>query len=293
VKHTRLEAALRAAIVAEEFELAYQPQLRTNTHEAIAMEVLLRWQRPGQQVVMPSEFAWLLDETGLVLELGEWVLRRACQQMSAWNQSGPHCMRICVNVSAKQFESPQFAFSVKKALLDYGLDPQLLELEVQESVLLRDSKRVRASFDRLKALGVRIAIDDFGTGYSSLTCLRRYKLDSIKVGRSFIAALRAKTISTDFAAALFGIGRSLGLHVVAVGIERREQLQVVERHGCDAAQGYFIARPMGAADATRWLKKIVKNHHRAAKAHGAVKLGQLLPMPNAVDSQLVQRAAGN
>jgi diguanylate cyclase (GGDEF)-like protein len=292
VEHTRLEAALRVAIVNEEFELAYQPQLRSKSHEAIGMEVLLRWQRPGHQVVMPSEFASLLDDTGLVLELGEWVLRRACQQVSAWNQSGAHRMRACVNVSAKQFESPQFAYSVKKALADYGLAPELLELEVQESVLLRDSNRIRTSFERLKSLGVRIAIDDFGTGYSSLTCLRRYKLDSIKVGRSFIAALRAKKVSTDFAAALFSVGRSLGLHVVAVGIERKEQLELVERRGCDAAQGYFIARPMSAANATRWLKRLARNHERRGQGSD-VKLGQVVPLPNASDPRRVQRVAEN
>jgi EAL domain-containing protein (putative c-di-GMP-specific phosphodiesterase class I) len=145
----------------------------------------------------------------------------------------------------------------------------------------------------LKALGVRIAIDDFGTGYSSLTCLRRYKLDSIKVGRSFIAAVRAKKVSTDFAAALFSVGRSLGLHVVAVGIERREQLELLERRGCDALQGYLIARPMPAAGATRWLKKLERNQQRVAKARGAVKLGQLVPLPNAEDPRRIQRVAEN
>jgi diguanylate cyclase (GGDEF)-like protein len=289
VRQTELETALREAINNEEFELTYQPQVRTHSHEVIAVEVLLRWRRPGRGVVMPSEFASLLDDTGLVMQLGDWVLRHACQQLSAWNSSSRLGLRACINVSPRQFENPLFADSVRRALEDYGLQGEQLELEVQEAVLLKDTQRVRTSFELLKALGVRIAIDDFGTGFSSLTCLRRYPLDTIKIGRSFVSALQTKAQKTRVAAAILGVGRSLGLSVVAVGVERRSQLEFLERQGCDAVQGFLIAKPMSAVDATAWLRNLTRAERSrassAARAETSVSLSlrSLLPLTSSSD----------
>ncbi|NTV97123.1 MAG: EAL domain-containing protein, partial [Thiobacillus sp.] len=243
-----LEAALRRGIENAELRLHYQPQF--DQHGGlIGVEALLRWQPPGQPLVLPGSFIDLAEETGLILPIGAWVLESACLQLKQW-QEAPACrdITIAVNVSASQFRQPDFARHVADVLASTGVAPGRLKLELTESVVMDQTEAVIARMETIRALGVGFAMDDFGTGYSSLSYLKRLPLDQLKIDRSFIRDVPGDPNDTAIVLAILAMSETLGLHVIAEGVETTEQRDFLQRNGCTAYQGYLYARPMPAED---------------------------------------------
>ncbi len=239
-----LEVDLRRALVAGEFSLAYQPQINLSRNELIAMEALLRWTSAERGSVPPSEFIPLAEETGLIIPLGEWVLREACREAARW----PDPIKVAVNLSPVQFRNRGLVTTVTQALAAARLSPSRLELEITEAVLLQDDETIVSMLHQLRALGVRISMDDFGTGYSSLSYLRSFPFDKIKIDRSFIKDIDRSRDSAVIIKAIASLGQSLGIETTAEGIETDEQLEIVRRAGCTEMQGYLVSPPRPACD---------------------------------------------
>lgn len=236
-----LERQLRQAMVERQFELHYQPQVEAGTWRVVGAEALLRWRHPERGLLMPKDFVPLAEETGLIVPLGEWVLRTACNQAQPWGN-----LRLAVNLSATQFRQPGLAAVVAKALADSGMAPGRLEVEVTETILLQDVETSLHILQEIKRLGVRIAMDDFGTGYSSLSYLRTFPFDKIKIDRSFINDLGRMGEAAAIVRAVVQLGRSLGLRTSAEGVETRTQAEILLLDGCDEVQGFHFGRPMRA-----------------------------------------------
>ncbi len=252
-----LEHDLRTAITRNEFELAYQPQARLDTREITGFEALLRWRHPQRGQVSPAVFIPVAEESGAIQQIGEWVLRQACTEASSWTNP----LGVAVNVSAMQLHNPQFTQLVHGILLETGLSPARLELEITETALVRDFNRALATLRQLKALGVRIAMDDFGTGYSSLSNLRAFPFDKIKIDGSFIKAVDTNEQAATIVRAVLGIGRGLKLPVLAEGVETGEELGFLGAELCDQIQGYLLGKPANIAG-FRYLT------HGAGSLHG-------------------------
>jgi EAL domain-containing protein (putative c-di-GMP-specific phosphodiesterase class I) len=234
-----LERDLRGAVERNELRLEYQPQ-STPDGRITGFEALLRWHHPVHGIVSPSNFIPIAEESGLIIELGEWVLRQACAEAAAWNRP----LRISVNVSAVQFRRGDLQGLVHTVLLETGVAPERLELEITEGVLIENLSRAAAVLRNLKALGIRIALDDFGTGYSSLSYLQSFPLDLIKIDRRFISDLEERNDSIAIVRAVIGLAHGLQLPVVAEGVETAEQRDILVREGCNELQGFFIGRPL-------------------------------------------------
>ena len=241
-----LESSLRLAIHHQEFSLHYQPQLDLRTGSIVCAEALLRWQRPGKPEVNPAVFVPVLESSGLIGEVGEWVLREACRQNRAWQQQGLPKMPVAVNLSAIQFNRRNMADMIAAILAETGLEAKYLELEFTESAVMRDTRDVGDTIRRLDELGVRLALDDFGTGYSSLSYLRRFHLDKIKIDQSFVRDLNLDPDDAAITVAIIGMAQDLKVAVVAEGVETREQGEFLRQHGCDAVQGFYFSRPLTA-----------------------------------------------
>ncbi len=235
-----LEYDLKQALAQQQLELHYQPQVELGVNRIVGFEALARWRHPKRGLIPPGEFIPLAEDSGLIVALGEWVLRTACAAAVSWAEH----IRIAVNLSPAQLTASDLPAQIRTVLADQGLAPGRLELEITESVLVKDSERMLAEFSRLKALGVRIAITDFGTGYSSLSYLHRFPFDTIKIDQSFIQALGTDADSSAIVRAVIGLGKSLGIPVIAEGVETAEQLDLLRREHCDQVQGYLINRPM-------------------------------------------------
>jgi diguanylate cyclase (GGDEF)-like protein/PAS domain S-box-containing protein len=234
-----LEHDLRRAIPQGELNLVYQPQKDIRNGNVVGFEALLRWKHPVRGEVLPSEFIPLAEETGLIFQIGEWVMRSACREAAAW----PQPLTVAVNVSARQIHSEQFAATLHDILFETKLAPNQLELEITETALIRDLARALSTLRLVKALGVRIAMDDFGTGYSSLSNLMSFPFDKIKIDASFIRSVNANDQAATIVRAVLGLGRGLRLPVLAEGVETHAELQFLQRELCDEAQGYFLGRP--------------------------------------------------
>ncbi len=239
-KKRMLETDLRRAVLEGEFVLHYQPIVSTIDTKICGYEALIRWQHPTRGLVPPLEFIPVAEETGLIVQIGEWVINQACKQAVLW----PANVRISVNLSPLQIRSPKFLASVVKALADSGLRPGRLELEVTESALLEQTELVFTTLGNLKALGVRIGLDDFGTGYSSLGYLHSFAFDNIKIDRSFVQAMATRPQSAAVVKAVLMLAEDLGISTIAEGIETLEQFNDLKLRGCDEAQGYYFGRPM-------------------------------------------------
>ncbi|RAX38562.1 GGDEF domain-containing protein [Rhizobium tropici] len=248
---------LRRAVERDEFVLHYQPQKEIRSGRVIGVEALVRWQHPSEGFLLPDAFIPLAEETGLIVPLGEIVLRKACQQARAWRDRGLPDLRIGVNVSARQFLESSLTSQVASALQAAGLDPQWLELELTESLIMRDVEGAIERMLELKALGVSLAIDDFGTGYSSLSTLRRFPLSRLKIDRSFIADIPAKPGDMAITSAIVSLGRTLELEVVAEGVETEEQARFLEGAGCELLQGYLFARPLPSSEVESLLAGMI------------------------------------
>jgi diguanylate cyclase (GGDEF)-like protein/PAS domain S-box-containing protein len=250
VRHS-LEMDLRGSLEAGEFHLVYQPQLRLDTGELTGFEALLRWTSPKRGAISPAEFIPVAEETGLIVPLGEWVLRTACTEATKW----PDQIRIAVNLSPMQFRARGLAAMVTSALAATGLEPHRLELEITESALLEDDTATIAILHQLRALGIRVSMDDFGVGYSSLSYLRKFPFDKIKIDRSFVGTLNESSESKAIVRTIASLGENLGMETTAEGIETKEQLDLVRQAGCTEAQGYFFSRPCRADDAMRIIEQ--------------------------------------
>ncbi len=234
-----LEHDLRQAITRQELRLVYQPLKKIPSGEVIGFEALLRWTNQTRGEVSPSEFIPIAEDTGIILSIGEWVLREACREAATWTQP----LTVAVNVSAVQIHNANFAHAVHEILFETGLAPARLELEVTETALVRDLDRALATLRRIKMLGVRIAMDDFGTGYSSLSNLRAFPFDKIKIDRSFIKSINVNEQAAAIVRSVFGLGRALGLPVLAEGVETAAEFEFLEKENCNEAQGYLLGRP--------------------------------------------------
>jgi diguanylate cyclase (GGDEF)-like protein len=247
----QLEADLRNALVHDELELYYQPQVDAMSEEITGCEALLRWNHPVRGLVMPFEFIPLAEEIGLIVPIGEWVLRKACQEAKSW----PKPYRIAVNLSPAQFRSRDLVQSVLDALAETNLEPHRLELEITETTLLRDDETTMATLQRLHDLGIKISMDDFGTGYASLSNLHRFPFDKIKIDRSFVVGMEGKGDGAAIIKAVVWLGKELGITTVAEGVETDEQLQQVRAYGCSEVQGYLFSRPLPVSALRKYIER--------------------------------------
>ncbi|HJW81382.1 MAG TPA: EAL domain-containing protein, partial [Acidiferrobacterales bacterium] len=250
-----LESSLRHAIGRNEFRLYYQPQIDTTSGAILGVEALLRWQHPDFGLVAPAEFIPLLEETGLIAPVSEWVFRAACEQLCAWHAAGWPALRMAVNLSPRQFQAAGLAIMIERGLATVGCDPELIELEITENVLLRHAAATLDTLDALRTLGVRLAIDDFGTGYSSLSYLRRYSIDTLKIDRSFVHDVPGDPDDSAIISAIIVMAQSLKLDVIAEGVETEAQRDFLRERGCHMMQGYLFSRPLPADELTALLGK--------------------------------------
>jgi len=244
---------LRGAVKREEFVLHYQPQLDIREGKVVGLEALLRWNDAARGPRSPAEFIPVLEETGLIVPVGEWVLRKACTQARAWQFAGLSHLRISVNLSPKQFREKELPRKVESILKETGLEPRSLELELTESVLMDDQKHSVSVLDELKDLGALIALDDFGTGYSSLGFLKAFPVDTLKIDRSFIRDIGEDEEDRAICSAIVSLGQALKLQVMAEGVETEAQMGILREQGCHLIQGFLFARPMPPDDVWTWL----------------------------------------
>ncbi|NHZ44059.1 EAL domain-containing protein [Massilia aquatica] len=261
-EHVRLESDLRRALERNELEVFYQPQARLDDQRIIGMEALVRWKHPTRGMVPPVEFIPLAEETGLINPLGEFVLRTACAQLKAWIDQGLPPMRVAVNLSVRQLLQKNFADSVEAVLVETGLAPDLLELEITESTLMEHAQDTLKALHRLRGLGVRLSIDDFGTGYSSLSYLKRFPVDIIKIDRSFVADVPHDADDAAIIAGIIALAHSLRLEVVAEGVETEAQLDYLRAQHCDLLQGWYLAPAMPA---DQFAEMIIKREAMALR----------------------------
>ncbi|NEV60777.1 putative bifunctional diguanylate cyclase/phosphodiesterase [Thiorhodococcus minor] len=251
----QLEKHLRHAVDREELKLFYQPQVSLETDRIVGVEALVRWRHPERGLVLPGELIGLAEETRLIFPIGEWVLRQACRQLARWRQVLDPGLRMAVNLSAVQFQQPGLAEMVRSALDDAGLEPQALELEVTESLLMDNASRTVETLTMLKEMGIQLSIDDFGTGYSSLVYLKRFPVGQLKIDRSFVRDILEDSGDAAICTAIIALASYLRLEVVAEGVETPEQLDWLRRSGCDRVQGYLLGRPAPAAEIEAMLAR--------------------------------------
>lgn len=246
-----LESDLRRALEREELELFYQPKVSLRDGELTGSEALLRWRHPERGMVPPNAFIGIAEDSGLIVEIGEWVLREACRTASRWNGEGKPLHKVAINLSPRQFQGADLAGMVFRALEESACRPEWIELEITESLLLAEENEVLDVLNSFRAKGISIAIDDFGTGYSALSYLARFPIATLKIDRSFISSIATDTYRAELVKAILSIARCLGQQVVAEGVETLEQAEFLKAHGCHVAQGYFYGKPMPASEFER------------------------------------------
>jgi diguanylate cyclase (GGDEF)-like protein len=257
-RRMQLEMDLRVALENGEFFLVYQPTFDLRDMRPTGLEALIRWNSPGRGVVQPDDFIPTLEETGLIVEVGKWVLEEACRQGAKWREAG-HPIGMAVNVSARQLDTDEFVSEVHDALSNSGLEPGALTLEITETALMRNADQTARRLVAIKALGVRLAIDDFGTGYSSLAHLQQFPVDSLKIDRSFISGLTDNQEGETLLHALVQLGKALSIETLAEGIEEPRELSLLQAEQCDSGQGFLFARPLDAAATEAFLRDCAEN----------------------------------
>ncbi len=243
MSHVKLEVGLRKALKNEELYLLYQPQIEVRSGQIVGVEALVRWRHPERGIISPTEFIPLAEETGLIVPIGEWVLRTACNQAKAWQRLAKRSVRMAVNLSAKQFKDENLTQIVVSALHDTGLDPKLLELELTEGTLMDDARATMATLEQLRGIGVYLSIDDFGTGYSSMNYLKRFDVRALKIDKSFISGLPQDSENAAITRAIIAMAHGLKMVVVAEGVETDAQLGLLQEYGCDLVQGFYLGHP--------------------------------------------------
>jgi EAL domain-containing protein (putative c-di-GMP-specific phosphodiesterase class I) len=255
-----MENSLRNAADKKDFQLYYQPQFDSSTGRIIGVEALIRWMHPEKGMLLPDTFIPISEDNGLIMPIGSWVLRTACEQNKAWQIEGFPPIYVTVNISGIQFRQKKFLESVAQTLLDTGLEPQYLELELTESILMEPTETTFNTLNELKATGVRIAIDDFGKGYSSLGYLKRLPIDTLKIDRSFVHDIISNPDDRAIVRAIISLARSLNLKVIAEGVETHEQLSYLQEQGTDGIQGFLLSEPITPNSFTQLLKKEYQLH---------------------------------
>ena len=257
-KHTferlAMESSLRRAVERNEFQLHYQPKLDLRTGAIAGVEALVRWQHPDWGMVSPAQFIPLAEETGLIVQIGEWVLRAACEQNKRWRDQGIPPLRVAVNLSARQFAQKTLLSDIARTIAQSGLTPDCLELEITESLVMTNPEHATETLHKLKTMGISLSIDDFGTGYSSLAYLKRFPIDCIKIDRSFIKDIPTEADDMAITKGVIALGHSLRLKVVAEGVETKEQQDFLRSNDCDEMQGYLFSKPLPAEEVTALLK---------------------------------------
>lgn len=257
MKRLELEGELRKAIHEDELLLHYQPRIDARTGQISSMEALVRWERPGKGLVSPGEFIPVAEDTGLIVPLGEWVLKTACRQNKAWQDAGLPPISISVNISGKQFQKDNFLEKISNIIKDSTLNPKWLELEITENVLMHHAKITEEILQTIKKMGVRLSMDDFGTGYSSFNYLKSFPLDIIKIDKSFIDEIPQNPNDAAIVNAIISMAHNLNLHVVAEGVELEQQQIFLRDHGCDEIQGYYYSRPLPEKEFAEFFEKSI------------------------------------
>ena len=249
----KMESNLRKALDNNEFELHYQPKINSETHKLVGMECLLRWNHPEIGSVPPAAFITAAEELGLIVPIGEWVLQEACQATSEWVESGYENLKLSVNVSPKQFNEINLRKSIASAIRSSGLDPRNLVLEITESMLMGDVEHYITLLQHIVDLGVEFSLDDFGTGYSSLSYLKKFPIHELKIDRSFLTNVPEINEDNSIVKAIISMAHSLGLNLIAEGVESAEQLDFLRQHNCNVIQGFYYSKPLSKADFTEFL----------------------------------------
>ena len=250
-----IETNLRKALERGELQLYYQPKVDLQTHRVIGMEALIRWKHPEWGMVSPAKFIPVAEDTGLIVPIGDWVLRNACAQNKSWQNEGWPPLRVSVNLSALQFQRPHLAQQVAGVLAETGLEAEWLEIEITESLLMQNTEAIITTLEELKELGVHLSIDDFGTGYSSLSYLERFPIDSLKIDQSFVRPIQDEDSDALIAKAIISLGHSLNLEVIAEGVETVGQLEFLRSQNCDTVQGYLISEPIPPEEFVEVLRR--------------------------------------
>src|SRR5437660_1911517 len=254
IERLTLETALRRALERDQFSLHYQPKVEMISGQITGVEALLRWDHPDLGMVPPMQFIPLAEETGLIVPIGRWVLKEACSQNMAWQRRGLRPVSMAVNLSPRQFADAHLLRDVDEALAASGMSPVLLQLEVTESMMMRNIGRALKVLDAIQSRGIRLAIDDFGTGYSSMSLMKHFPIDTIKIDRSFVRDLPQDSEDQAIAQAIISMGKALGMTVIAEGVETVEQETFLRNHGCDEMQGFLISRPVPAQQMAELLR---------------------------------------
>jgi diguanylate cyclase (GGDEF)-like protein len=244
VERQSIEAGLHRALVQREFVLHYQPKIDLETGATTGAEALIRWVHPERGLLVPKDFVPIAEDCGLIVPIGQWVLREACRQAQAWIDEGRRPLPVAVNISAVEFRDPRFLDNVRKVLRNSRLDARYLELELTESSLLQHAESTTFALQVLKDMGVQVAIDDFGTGYSSLSYLRQFPTSVLKIDQSFVHEINADRVGTSIVCAVISMGKSLGHRVIAEGVETGDQLAFLQAQHCREGQGYYFSRPL-------------------------------------------------
>jgi EAL domain-containing protein (putative c-di-GMP-specific phosphodiesterase class I) len=250
----KLEADLHRALQRQQFALHYQPKFNAGMQRIHSAEALIRWLHPERGLVCPERFIPLAEESGLIVPIGEWVLHEACRQVRSWQDQGLPPLRVAVNISGVQFRRVDLVDTVGRALDNAGIDPRYLEIELTETAVMSDPEESVDTLQRLSRMGVIVSVDDFGTGYSSMSYLRRFPIDKLKIDRSFITNVLTSTDDAAIVQAIISLAHSLRLKVVAEGVESAEQVQFLQKHGCDHYQGYYFSKPVDAGTFTEMLR---------------------------------------
>lgn len=254
-----MENDLQLALQREEFLLHYQPQIDLKSGLITGLEALVRWQKPGGNLVYPKSFIYLMEETGLIVQLGEWVLHTACKQNKAWQEAGLKPVRVAVNISSRHFHEKDITHIVSRVLEDTGLKPKFLELEVTESIFLKNLERTVKALKVLSGMGVNISIDDFGTGYSSLSYLKYFPINKLKIVEPFISSVSFNPTDEVIARAIIALAHTLNMKVIAEGVEKNEQLKIIRSLKCDELQGNIFSLPLPSEETVKLLKKEKKS----------------------------------
>jgi diguanylate cyclase (GGDEF)-like protein/PAS domain S-box-containing protein len=288
MQRMEMEASMRRALQQSEFALHYQPKVDLASGEICGIEALLRWSHPQKGPVSPAEFVPILEDTGLIIPVGEWVMREACRQIGAWQKAGLMAPPVAVNLSARQFQDKGLEDKIRAIIAESGIDPTLLQLEITESLLMNDPKAAERILLALKDAGVKLSIDDFGTGYSSLAYLRRFPLDVLKIDRAFIKDIVGNPDDAAITLAVISLAHSLMLKVVAEGVETEAQVNLLTQHGCDEFQGYFFSKAVPASE----LEALIRQGRRLqrSKDWDTSNPAVLLVDDNEEDLRLLERA---
>jgi diguanylate cyclase (GGDEF)-like protein len=250
-----MENDLKFALQREEFVLHYQPQIDLKSGMICGLEALVRWQKPGDALIYPKSFLYLMEETGLIVPLCEWVLRTACKQNKAWQEAGLKPLRIAVNISSRHFHEKDITHIVSRVLEETGLEPQFLELELTESIFLKNLDRTVKALKVLRKMGVNISIDDFGTGYSSLSYLKYFPINKLKIVEPFISSVSFSPTDEVIARAIIALAHTLNMKVVAEGVEKKDQMELIRALKCDELQGNIFSLPLPSEEIVQLLKK--------------------------------------